>query len=414
MAADRGENAAATSPARAVWLDARGLQQGFKAHGGRGIGTYAAALVGALDALAAPGRLGCVVERGAELLQPVPRARLVEAPRALPGHGRLATQLHQHVQLGAWLSAQRPGAIHFPAQTDPPVLAGVRTIVTVHDVVLHRHGAWYATHSGDGLAARASRARFRTMRLLERLAIAQASRVIVPSRVTAREVEDTLGVERSRITVIPLAADARFTAVAAPSDASVRARLHLPERYVLHVGGSDARKRLPDLVAAFDALAHDDETLGLVLAGPTGDAAGSEALRRAIDVAAARHRIVLTGVVSDEELPAVYRGAAVLALATRHEGFGLPVLEAFACGVPVVATAADAVAEVAGDAALLVPADAPDALGPALARVLGDPSLAASLREQGVARATQYRWSIAAAETLTVYEEVSGLDLRTP
>jgi glycosyltransferase involved in cell wall biosynthesis len=414
VARNRAENIAASRPARAVWLDARGLQQGFKAHGGRGIGTYAAALVTALDALAAPGRLGCIVERGAEMLQPVPRGRVVEAPRALPGRGRLATQIHQHLQLGAWLSARRPAAVHFPAQTDAPVLTGVRTIVTVHDVVLHRHGAWYATHAGDGLAARASRARFRTMRLLERLAIAQASRVIVPSRVTAREVEDTLGVERARMTVIPLAADARFTAAAAPRDASVRARLQLPERYVLHVGGSDARKRLPDLVAAFDALARDDATLGLVLAGPTGDAAGSVALRRAIDVAAARHRIVLTGVVADEDLPAVYRGASVVALATRHEGFGLPVLEAFGCGVPVVATAADAIAEVAGDAALLVPVDEPDALGPALARVLGEAALAASLREHGLARATQYRWSVAAAETLTVYEEVAGLDLRTP
>lgn len=397
-----------------MWLDGRGLQLGFKAHGGRGIGTYVAALASALDAVAAPGRVGFVVERGAELLHPVPRARLVEAPRALPGRGRLATQLHQHAQLAAWLSARRPAAMHFPAQTDAPALLGVRTVITVHDVVLHRHGAWYATHAGDGLAARASRARFRTMRLLERLAIAQASRVIVPSRVTAREVEETLGVERARITVIPLAAADRFGAAVAPSDASVRARLRLPERYVLHVGGSDARKRLPDLVAAFDALAHDDATLGLVLAGPPGDAAGSEALRRAIDVAAARHRVVVTGALPDEDLPAVYRGAAVLALATRHEGFGLPVLEAFACGVPVVASAADAVAEVAGDAALLVPLDAPDALAPALARVLGDRSVAASLREQGLARAAQYRWSVAAAETLTVYEEVAGLDLRSP
>lgn len=414
MVAIRAQSTGRTDPARAVWLDGRGLQQGFKAHGGRGIGTYVAALATALDALAAPGRLGFVVERGAELLHPVPCARLVEAPRALPGHGRLATQLHQHAQLAAWLSARRPAAVHFPAQTDAPALLGVRTIVTVHDVVLHRHGAWYATHAGDGLAASASRARFRTMRLLERLAIAQASRVIVPSRVTARELEQTLGVERSRITVIPLAAAERFSAVAAPSDASARARLRLPERYVLHVGGSDARKRLPDLVAAFDALARDDATLGLVLAGPPGDAAGSEALRRAIDVASARHRIVVTGALSDEDLPAVYRGAAAVALATRHEGFGLPVLEAFACGVPVVATAAEAVAEVAGDAALLVPVDAPDALAPALARVLGDRSVAASLREQGLARAAQHRWSVAAAETLTVYEEVAGLDLRTP
>jgi glycosyltransferase involved in cell wall biosynthesis len=304
--------------------------------------------------------------------------------------------------------------VHFPAQTDAPALLAVRSIVTVHDVVLHRHGAWYATHAGDDLASRAARARFRTMRLLERLAIAHASRVIVPSRVTARELEETLGVARGRITVIPLAAPARFTDVASAGDATVRARLRLPERYVLHVGGTDARKRLPKLVAAFDALARDDATLGLVLVGPEGDAVGSAALRRAIDGAAARHRIVVTGPVADPDLPALYRGAAAVALATRHEGFGLPVLEAFACGAPVVATAADALVEVAGDAALLVPVDAPEELAPAIARVLGDRALAMSLREQGIARAAQHRWSVAAAETLTVYEEVAGQNLRTP
>ncbi|MBY0280308.1 glycosyltransferase family 1 protein, partial [Candidatus Binatia bacterium] len=80
----------------------------------------------------------------------------------------------------------------------------------------------------------------------------------------------------------------------------------------------------------------------------------------------------------------------------------------------VVATAADALVEVAGDAALLVPVDAPEELAPAIARVLGDRALAMSLREQGIARAAQHRWSVAAAETLTVYEEVAGQNLRTP
>ena len=168
---------------RPVWLDARGLQRGFKEHGGRGIGTYVGALADALDAEAAPGRVGMLVERGADLLQSVPPARLVEVPRAARRGSRLATHLHQQVQLAAWLSARRPGAVHFPAQTDAPALLAVRSIVSVHDVVLHRHGAWYAPETGgDTLRGRAARARFRTMRMLERLAIAHASRVIVPWR----------------------------------------------------------------------------------------------------------------------------------------------------------------------------------------------------------------------------------------
>jgi glycosyltransferase involved in cell wall biosynthesis len=405
------ERAGEGSGAGAVWFDARGLQQGFKAHGGRGIGTYVGALAVALDGEAAPGRVRMLVERGAELVQSITPSRLLFAPRA-PGRGRLATQLHQHAQLAAWITARRPAAVHFPAQTDAPVLLGVRSIITVHDVVLHRHGAWYAGGEADTPGLRAAQMRFRTMRMLERQAIAHASRIIVPSRVTAEELSRTLGVPRGKITIIPEAAAARFTPVAAPNDAAIRARLHLPERYLLHTGGSDARKRVPELIGVFDALAKDDPDLSLVLVGPVASGDGHPAVRRALDAAAARPRIIVAGVLPEADLPAVYRGAAALVLATRHEGFGLPVVEAFASGVPVVATAADAVREVASDAALLVPVAEVGALRDAVRRVLDEPELAASLRAAGLVRAAQFRWSLAAAETLAVYEEVGGVPLR--
>jgi alpha-1,3-rhamnosyl/mannosyltransferase len=122
--------------------------------------------------------------------------------------------------------------------------------------------------------------------------------------------------------------------------------------------------------------------------------------------------VLLTGVLPDAVLPAVYRGASVLVLATRHEGFGLPVLEAFASGVPVVATAAEAVRELAGDAALLVPVEEVGALYDAVRRVLDDAELARALAGAGRARSAQFRWSVAAAETLAVYEQVSGMHLR--
>ena len=133
---DRAAERAGRGPGEgAVWFDARGLQHGFKEHGGRGIGTYVGALAVALDGEAAPDRLGMIVERDAELLQSIPPSRLVFAPRALGGRGRLATQLHQHAQLAAWLSARRPAAVHFPAQTDAPGLLAVRSIVTADDRV---------------------------------------------------------------------------------------------------------------------------------------------------------------------------------------------------------------------------------------------------------------------------------------
>jgi glycosyltransferase involved in cell wall biosynthesis len=140
-------------------------------------------------------------------------------------------------------------------------------------------------------------------------------------------------VPRAKITIIPEAAAARFTPVAAPNDAAVRARLHLPERYLLHPGGSDARKRVPELIDVFAALAKDDPDLALVLVGPVASGDGHPAVRRALDATSARHRVLLAGVLPGP-ICAVCRGAAALVLATRHEGFGLPVVEALraACG----------------------------------------------------------------------------------
>ena len=396
-----GEARTAWPDARTVWLDARGLQHGFKEHIGRGIGAYVASLAVALDAEAAEGRLRLLVERGADLIAGVPASRLLEVPVPLHGSSRLATQLRQHLILAAWITVRSPAAVHFPAQTDAPVFVGTRAVVTVHDVFLHRRDLATAT---GGMAA----TRLRVARALERLAVRRAARLIAPSRVTAQDLTRTLGVSPSRIAVIPEAARPGFSAIAGPDDVAVRARLRLPERYLLHSGRADPRKRLPELIAVFDAIARGDRDLHLVLVGPVTSGEAAPDVLRAIRVAAAADRIRLLGVVDEAAMPPVYRGALAVVLATQHEGFGLPVVEAFASGVPVVATAAPAILEVAGDAARLVPVDQLDALPDALREVIGNRALADDLRARGLARAAQFRWSRIAAETLQVYEEVTG------
>ena len=390
----------------AVWLDGRRLQRGFKRSAGLGPSTYVSALASALDAEALPDALRVLVARGADVVARAPRSRFVETPRELGASGwSTARQL----ALGAWLTRQAPRAVHFVAQQDAPALIGVPTILTVHDVVRHRYREWYRPDVDAGsMSASAARTWSRVTRAIERHAIRRARRIIVPSRVTAEELVASLAVPRARIAVIPEAASPRLRAEPAASDAAVRRRLRLPDRYLLHPGGAAPRKRLPELVRAFDEVARDDAALGLVLVGPVQTGEGATEAARAIAAASASDRIHLAGVLDDDDLAAVYRGARAVVLASRHEGFGLPVVEAFACGVPVVATAAPAIAEVAADAAVLVPVDEVTALADAVRKVLADPSLAESLRARGLVRAAQFRWAVAAVETLSVYEEVLG------
>jgi alpha-1,3-rhamnosyl/mannosyltransferase len=392
--------------AGAVWLDGRRLQRGFKRSSGLGPATYVSELAPALDAEARPDTLRILVERGADVVRRAPRSRFVEAPAGL-GAGEWSTA--RQLLLGAWLTRQAPRAVHFVSQADAPALIGVPTILTVHDVVRHRYRRWYGPGLGSGsLSASAARTSERITRAIERHAIARARRIIVPSLVTAEELIAALAVPRGRIAIIPEAPSPRLRAAPVDSDAAVRRRLRLPERYLLHPGGAVPRKRLPELVRVFDDLARRDPTLGLVLVGPVEGGEGAPELKRAIAAASAAERIRLAGVLDDDDLAAVYRGARAVVLASRHEGFGLPVVEAFACGVPVIATAAPAIAEAAGGAAMLVPVDDVSSLADAVHRVLGDPSLAQSLRMRGLARAAQFRWSVAAAETLSVYEDVLG------
>jgi glycosyltransferase involved in cell wall biosynthesis len=163
------------------------------------------------------------------------------------------------------------------------------------------------------------------------------------------------------------------------------------DRYVLAVGTVEPRKDLPSLVAAFDALAAEDPDLGLVIAGPDGW--GTDELALALDRAAHRGRIHRLGWVDEQQRADLLVGAVALAFASRYEGFGLPIVEAFAVGTPVVATAAGAIPEVAGDAAVLVsPRDAA-ALADGLRQVTNaSADERRHLAERGRDRAAAFTW----------------------
>jgi glycosyltransferase involved in cell wall biosynthesis len=267
-----------------------------------------------------------------------------------------------------------------------------RQVVTVHDVVPWTAAA--TTPPGRGLAG---------LLAVQRTLLRRCGALIAVSATVAGEASEVLGVPPDRFIVIGEGVDAPFESDPVASDAALRRGCGVDGGdYVLWAGSlrsPDPRKALDVLVEAMAVLEGRGAGVPLVLAGAPG--AGSEqlaALARARGV-----RLHLAGFVSDEALAALYRGASVAVLPSRHEGFGLPALEAMACGAPLVAGRAGNLPDLCGDAALLVPPGDAGELAAALGAVLGDPDLAGRLRASGPRRAAAFSWRRCAEETAAVY-----------
>jgi glycosyltransferase involved in cell wall biosynthesis len=225
---------------------------------------------------------------------------------------------------------------------------------------------------------------------------ATARAVMVPSATVAATCVEH-GFDAARLRVVPWGATPGEPSSARVAEVLARHRLERP--FVLFVGTIEPRKNLSGLVEAMRQLDRPDVTLALV--GPDGWGA-------APDLAGLATPVARLGSVPSADLPALYAGADVVALASLEEGFGLPVLEAMASGAAVITSVGTATEDVAGDAALLVDPRAPEDLRDAIASVLDEPDLGARLRTAGVARAAQFDWERAATATLDVYREVLG------
>lgn len=265
-------------------------------------------------------------------------------------------------------------------------------VVTVHDVVPLEHPEW--------LAARFARwYRWMLPRLLQR-----AERLIAVSGFTRNRIVASLGIDPERIEVIPLGVNPRFVPVGADAIERMRAALGLGERpYFLSLGSLEPRKNLAGLLDAWQrALPGLPTDLQLVVAGAAG--------RSAVFGRGARSewpsRCIAPGRVDDHWLPALYSGADCFAYLSHYEGFGLPPLEAMACGTPVLVSDIDVFREISGDAALRAAPGDPNAIAEALVRIAGSPELGQQYAELGRARAAQYRWSETARATAEVLRRV--------
>jgi glycosyltransferase involved in cell wall biosynthesis len=260
-----------------------------------------------------------------------------------------------------------------------PLASPCPTIVVVHDLAILRMPRHFTL-----------RKRL-LMGLLLRQSVAAASVIATVSEASMRDVMSLLGVARERIALLPCAAHPSCIPAAPDVVAAARARHGLSRPYVLTVGTLEPRKDLPTLLRAFDRLGPDGEGHDLVVVGGRGWL--DRQLVRALEGRAASQRVRWLGYVSESDLVALYTGADLCVLASALEGFGLPVLEAMACGTPVIASDVAALREVGGNAARFVPPKDDAAFARAIALALRDRDGAAKARAAGLARAREFSWT---------------------
>ncbi len=367
-----------------------------------GAGRYVIELAGALaqtDGI----ELTLVARRADERWHEVaPTARTlatVPSPRPL----RLA---YERVALGPRLRGLRGPRLevhHGPHYTMPSMCGPLARVVTVHDLTFFDHPEWH------------ERAKVPFFRAAIRQAATHADAIVCVSEVTATRLRELLE-PRCDIFVAPHGVDLRrFRPEAEESRDDEMLRrfgLRVGARYVLHLGTIEPRKGIAVLVEAFDHLAADDDGLELVLAGAPGW--GVDDVDAALRRSASGGRVRRLGWVPDETVPALLRRAAVVAYPSFEEGFGLPALEALACGAPLVTTTGTAMAEVAGEAALTVPAGDAASLAGALRRAIGaGASEQETRRRAGLERCRRFTWAWAAAVHMEAYTAARSAKSRT-
>jgi glycosyltransferase involved in cell wall biosynthesis len=234
----------------------------------------------------------------------------------------------------------------------------------------------------------------------------RADAILSPTRASADEVAAAYAIPKERIRVAPLGVEQRFRSVSTAAIEAARMHYGLRFPYVLFVGAEPPRKNLGRLVEAFAKLAPVYPDLHLVFVGPASPR--DRQVDEQIERLRLRPRFHRLGSVPRDHLPAIYGGAACLAVLSLCEGFGLPILEGMAAGTPVVASNCSAMPEVAGDAAVLVDPLSVDAIAEGIDWVLGDSDLALDLRRRGRLRSETFDWSVTADLTARVYRDLGG------
>jgi glycosyltransferase involved in cell wall biosynthesis len=304
---------------------------------------------------------------------------------------RMAVLLGQWMRLGFDRLVPEASLFHATEHLLMP-LHGVPTVLTVHDLIFRRFPQYH------------KRLNYWYLNLAMPLYVRRADAIITISECSRRDLIAAYGVSPEKVAVVYEAADLHF---ARPSDgemAGVRTQYGLPERFLLTVGTIEPRKNLSRLLAAFELLVRQGLVDAWVIVGRPGWLYDDFFAR--LEASRVRGKVILPGYVPDEDLPAVNAAATVAVLPSLYEGFGLPVLEAMACGTPVVCSDTSSLPELGGDVAHYFDPTSVEAIAATLAEVLTDDALRHEMSRQGVQQAARFCWKRAARETRTLYEQL--------
>ena len=356
-----------------VLVDARPLQT---ADSQRGIGSYVRGLIAGLRDEGFDSRTALLFDARFPIPD-VPAGNFVACTERRRYRGRLGL-IEEGATMRSSLAAIAPALYHATSLVLPG-RSPVPLVVTLHDLIPWATGGWRMF--GE-----------RTRWWLGRRLLRRADLVITPSKATARDARNLADVREDRLIIIPEGVAAGF--VAAEGAARRVAQRHgITKPYLIFVGALDARKDPGALLRAWNVARETGADVELVLAGAASSQAPS-------DMGAARR----LGYVGHEALVDLYSAATCLLFPSRYEGFGLPILEAMACGCPVVTYRNSSLPEIAGDAAVLVADGDAEGMGRAAAQIALDPTLATRLRKTGLARARDFTWQKATRATIAAYE----------
>ncbi|MBN1201477.1 MAG: glycosyltransferase family 4 protein [Anaerolineae bacterium] len=329
----------------------------------------------------------CVIHHRRDRDTLAPGANFQRINTLTPSHHRF-----ERWALSVELMRHRLDLLHSPDMI-PPQGGARRHIITVHDL----HFLYYPQfmtaesrrHYKDQIA----------------WAVRMADHILVSSHATLDDLGNLLNVPAAKMTVHMLGVNEAFKPLPDTVVAEARARLGLPETYILFVGTFEPRKNIPGLLDAYNMLRQDmPDVPPLVMAGRYGWL--YDKIFAKVDALGLADHLIWLENPPSADLPAIYNGAVVLVLPSHYEGFGLPALEAMACGTPPVVANRSSLPEVVGDAGLLVDPDDPASIADAIRRVVCEQQLRARLRADGLARATTFTWRQTAEIALRVYRSL--------